>query len=232
MDRTRVVGLIAALCLIDLVLGAFALTRPRATNYGPEDSVRATSGRDVHRHDLLYQWRIARITVAERVLEQMYAYRGGTYCPEGPTDAERLEYTAQRGPSRAERAMLASPAGKPGAISHRGGAYAIYWQRVFGAVIAVNLIGAMLLFGGAKVIDSVHTSRAAPGRCQKCGYDLRASFQFGRCPESVSLSLRRPPKPSGETVPRRHDVRSATSASLYRSRFSDLGIVGMSAGAN
>jgi hypothetical protein len=183
MRRITVRLLAVALLILNLGAGAVVALHPRMLNWGPEGNILASTGRHVHRHDLLCQWRIVGIVVAERVIPVMYVYRGGNFCADGPTPVERAEYVASRGPSPAERAMRAvrgSPHARTGAAIRR---VVVYWAPLLGVLLLGNVAAALVWISGTCVVHLIRSRRARPGTCRWCGYDLRASYPFGRCPE-------------------------------------------------
>jgi len=169
--------------LLNVGASLFLLAYPRILNWGPDQNALVSSGRHVHRHDLLYQWRLLGIAVAEWVPERLYVYSHGQFCLRGPTPSERAEYYAQRGASKAQRMMkqyqsLNAPIAPP--TNH---ALAIYWAPLVAALLLVNLVGGVTCFLMEKAVRRRRARRYSDRHCSRCGYDLRASIEFGRCPE-------------------------------------------------
>ncbi len=183
MSPSSITRYALVLVLINVAVAILVITRPRVRNFGPDQNALVASGRHVHRHDLLYQWRVLGITVAEWVPERLYVYNRGQFCSVGPTPPERAEYYSLRGASTAQSTIkqykgLSAPIASPSNHS-----VAICWGPLIAAFFLINLLGGATCFLVARAWRRRRARRVVDGCCQRCGYDLRASIYFGRCPE-------------------------------------------------
>lgn len=188
MRNSTVFGLPIFMVLATLVYGIFQMQTPRCHNLGPAGRVRVSSGRDVHRHDLVRQWGWP-IVFLERHRGRPYAYHGNRYVRGGPTPAEYAGWLRGAPKLYADRASweqnsynaewLQILANNPKGAMWR-------FQRgalVFALALWFTFLAAtwfLILYGWQRVRAE---SRRRRGRCQHCGYDLRGSIEMGRCPE-------------------------------------------------
>ncbi|MBN1511466.1 MAG: hypothetical protein JXB13_05580 [Phycisphaerae bacterium] len=139
-------------------------------------------GYDIHRHDILYRFGWP-LVCFERYDVHWWAYRKGGVGP--VSDADKRQWIAERPAGGADKEEIARWTAHP------------FESKVIAprAVWITIVANATLLFTGWIVVlglaiwiwihlaDAWKRLRNREGLCTHCGYDLRASRQFGRCPE-------------------------------------------------
>lgn len=162
---------------------------PFTENLGPNQFVGRGDGCDIHRHDFIqrFGWPF---TAVERNHSNWYCWvypssrTGSSVRP--PTEQERQAWVAQRSAELTEygrpaelKQLQRDPYGTRGVVR---------WPALIGDVLiwaAVWGIAPSLVVCAASAWRQRQRRRRLEreGLCLTCGYDLRASRQFGRCPE-------------------------------------------------
>ncbi len=179
--RPRLAPFVVAPLVAVFLVCAILLACPFIENRGPDSFLGRGDGCDIHRHDFVYRfgWPMAAI---EQSATHWYCWiREPPHGVRSPTNDEKRAWVTQRATElRAEGATaeLAQLAGDP-----YGTGRVIRWPALIGDLLFWSAVCGAISFSCACLLTARRRRQHRQGLCVTCGYDLRASRQFGRCPE-------------------------------------------------
>lgn len=181
----RLFAVLLTVAVVAIGLGTAMI--PRTNSLGPGPVVRASTGRDVHRHDFVIAWGWP-WAFMEMHRGHMYVYSGDQYVPTGPSSTEVADWTAQAARLYAEEATWVSgPRARwyaQLAAAPTGGMRVMHWDAIWAGALTwtgasafawITVVGVSACYQRAR--------RDVRGLCRTCGYDLHGSLDIGRCPE-------------------------------------------------
>ncbi len=169
--------------------GVLSIVGPYTRSMGPRGGIGIGNGAAVHRHDFIDTFGWPSVCFQYHFSQWFVCQPSGV---RGATAADQAAWIAGR--KRELQSTIAHVGSSPWAVEPQaelqalnahplGGYWSVRW-RGFPPVFATAFAGWLIVPAILRRIQSSKPRwREEHGLCKRCGYDIRASREFGRCPE-------------------------------------------------